>query len=349
MTRTESPSGIGPIRIASSGRKEGEGAIFFRQMVAFVLIGLGIYAALYAVAEVLVREHAFRNRFHVVQSAGAEPYDFVILGASHAAVFDYRDMNARLEEMTGARILNLANVGAGVTVNRLLLDYFLEKHSTEAVVYVLDSFGFYSPAWNEERLKDASLYVRAPFDPVLAGMMICRPGARAAAPGFISGFTKINDPDRFEPDLFDAEGSTFDRTYRPIPQLDRQRIEYLYPDVPEDPLLDNGYLREFEAMIVAVREAGIRFVIIRPPVPQRIYEMIPFEAEFDARIRDLAQRTGAELHDFSSRANEPENFYDSDHLNETGVLRFFRDYLADALRPGADMTDRVTVQTNVGR
>jgi hypothetical protein len=95
---------------------------FLRYAVPFALIGLMLYAGLYVASEALVYRHARRNRFFIVRTAPQARYDAVILGASHAAVFDYRDMNARLEAMTGSTIMNLAVVGGGVAVNRLLLD-----------------------------------------------------------------------------------------------------------------------------------------------------------------------------------------------------------------------------------
>ena len=115
---------------------------FGRRAAGFVLIGVVLYVGLYVASERIIAEYAQRNRFYMVQTAPQARYDHVILGASHAAVFDYRDMNVRLEAMTGTRILNLSIVGAGITVNRLLLDYFLTEHHTDSVVYVLDSFGF---------------------------------------------------------------------------------------------------------------------------------------------------------------------------------------------------------------
>ncbi|MQA92276.1 MAG: hypothetical protein GEU90_18955 [Gemmatimonas sp.] len=322
-----------PPRVDDSGGP-GQGARrFARSAIAFVLVGILIYGALYAAAEVLVRRYAERNRFHTVQVAPHSTHDFVVLGASHAAVFDYRDMNARLEQMTGARILNLATVGGGITINRLLLEYFLQEHETNAVVYVLDSFAFYSPEWNEDRLADAELYRRAPFDPALAMALLREPAARTAALGWVSGFSKINDPNRFEPDLFEAEGARFERSYRPIAQIDRQRMEFLYPsEIDVGSLERNPYLAEFEELIQFVEDRGGRFIAIRPPIPERIYDVLPHEAEFDATMRTILSRNGAELYDFTSVNNEPELFYDSDHLNQDGVLSFYENHLADVLR-----------------
>jgi hypothetical protein len=321
------------IPIASATPMRDERYAFLRRAGRFVAIGLLLYGALYGIAEWLVRQHAHRNRFFAVQSAPHDRYDYVVLGASHAAVFDYRDMNSRLQAASGARVLNLANVGAGVVPNRLVYDYFRESRATAGVVYVLDSFAFYSREWNEERVADTRLYLRAPFDPTLARLLLRQPGARKAGLAYVSGFPKINDRDRFAPDLFPGEGSTFDRVYRPIPQLDRQRLQYLYPaDLSADVLSTSPYLAAFEALVREVTSRGERFIVIRPPLPDRIRGAIPHEDSFDAEIRALLSRHRAEFHDLSRVNNDPELFYDSDHLNRAGVEQFIDRHLAPLLQ-----------------
>ena len=305
---------------------------FGRRAAGFVLTGVVLYGGLYVASERLLAEYAQRNRFYMVQTAPQTRYDHVILGASHAAVFDYRDMNARLEAMTGTRILNLSIVGAGITVNRLLLDYFLTEHHTDSVVYVLDSFGFYSAEWNEDRLQDAALLHRAPFDPALAWLLLRNPATRAVARDYVVAFSKINNPDRFVPDVLEGEGNRFDRTYRPVPQIDRQRIAYLYPNAIDDTTLqDSPYLVALEDLIGEVQSRDIRVMVIRPPIPARIYAMIPGEAQFDATLEALLDRYGVELHNFSLVDNDEGFYFDSDHLNQTGVLRFYENHLAELL------------------
>jgi hypothetical protein len=305
---------------------------FIRSAVPFVLIGLGLYLALYAASERLIARHAQRNRFFLVKTASSADYDHVILGSSHAEVFDYRDMNARLEEMTGSRILNLAIEGAGITVNRLVLDYFLAEHRTKAVVYVLDSFPFYSRAWNEDRLQDTGLFVRAPFDAALARLLLGDPLTWPVALDYVLGFSKINNPDRFAPDVFEEEATRFDRVYRPVAQIDQQRIAYLYPnEIDESALRDSPYLAELEDLIRSVQARNIRFVVVRPPIPQRMYRMLPNEAPFDTTLKAVLARHDVELYDFSSVNNDEQFFFDSDHLNQFGVLNFFEHHLKDVL------------------
>jgi hypothetical protein len=311
--------------------KTGELRRFARGAIRFTLIGAVLYLAVYAGAEALVYRYAVRNRFFVVRAAPPGQYDFVILGASHAGVFDYRDMNRQLEQMSGAHILNLSIVGGGVVPNRLTFDYFLTRHRTSHLLYVVDSFGFYSPQWNEQRLQDRRLFVRAPFDPALARLLFAIPGARAVALDYTLGFSKINNPDRFAPDVPADEGARFDRRYRPVPQLDEERLEYLYPKTI-DPTLFARYLARFEALIGSAQARGIRVVVIKPPLPARIYRQLPQESEFDGALAGVLARHGLTVHDFSAVENREALFQDTDHLNRDGVLAFFSGSLAPLLK-----------------
>ena len=304
---------------------------FSRRAGLFLLIGVVIYTGCYAAAEALVYRYAHSNRFYAVRATPPTRFDYVILGASHAAVFDYRDMNRRLEELTSAKIMNLAVVGGGVTVNRLLFDYFLTRHRTSAIVYVVDSFAFYSAEWNERRLQDRRLFVRAPFDPSLAVLLLGRPATRSVAADYITGFSKINNRDRFVPDRVPEAGARFDRRYRPVPQIDRERLAYLYPAARVEPGTFQKYLGELDALISEAERRGMAFIAIKPPIPDRVARMIPGEAEFDGALAAIVERRRIEFHDFSHVGNDEALFQDTDHLNRTGVLKFFESSLAPVL------------------
>jgi hypothetical protein len=305
------------------------GGRFARNSVIFVLIGLVLYGGLYVASEQLVHRFARRNRFFMISSAPRAHYDYVLLGASHAAVFDFDDMNARLEQTTGASVLNLAIVGAGVTVNRLVLDYFLARRETSGVIYVVDSFGFYSPQWNEERLNDTRLFLRAPFDLTLGRLLMSRATTPWAGLNYLLGFAKINNPDRFSLDVSEDEVARFNRTYRPVPQIDRERVAYLYPSADES--IRRRYFEQFEDLVRTVQERGMRFIILKPPIPQRVYRMIPGEADFDLQLKALADRHSVSIHDFSQMCNDDKFFFDTDHLNKIGVVNFFEQCLKGRL------------------
>jgi hypothetical protein len=296
----------------------------------FVVFGLLLYGLLYGAAEQLANRTSLRNRFFAVHMAPLAEYDFVILGASHAMPFDFEDMNARLEQMTGTHILNLSMTGSGVVPNRLLLDYFSAKHSTRSVVYILDSFIFHSPEWNERRLDDSQLYARAPFDPTLGRLLLADAGTRGSGVSYLSGFPKINNPNRFAPDISDDEATRFGRVYRPLAQFDQQRLSFLYPN-GRDEATFASYFGQFEAMARRLRAEGVRLLIVKPPIPDRWHRLLPGEQEFDTTMARLAAQHAAAFYDLSGVSNDESFFYNADHLNRTGVLDFFARQLAPLL------------------
>lgn len=308
---------------------------FVRRALVFLLVAAALYAGLYAWSERLVFAHAERNRFFSIRTAEPGRYDWVILGASHAAALDYRDMTARLEAASGSRVMNLAVLGGGVTVNRLLLDYFLGRHRAGGVAYVVDSFAFYAPTWNEDRLADATLLTRAPFDPALVRLMLLTGAPPSAVLAYASGFSKINNADRYRPDRRADEGAPFERRYRRVPQIDRQRLEYLYPKAIDANALANRthYLTELERLLIDVQARGIRPLVIRPPLPGRVRAALPGEDEFDAALAAVLSRHAIPLHDLSRLNNDEALFYDTDHLNREGVLRLIDAHLKTILAP----------------
>jgi hypothetical protein len=240
--------------------------------------------------------------------------------------------------MTGARIMNLAVVGGGVAVSRVLLDYFLERHLAGEVVYFIDSFAFYAPAWNEERLSDAALFARAPADPALARILWRSPASRATVLDYAVGFSKINNPARLEPDRPQEEGARYERAYRPVPQIDRQRLDYLYPPMSAAARTEarTRYLAELSDMIAQVHARDMRFTAIRMPLPERVRRALPDEDAFDAALRAVTARHGASLYDFSRDNNAEELFFDTDHLNLDGTLQFFEYHLKQVLDRGRE-------------
>jgi hypothetical protein len=303
---------------------------FIRQALLFTAVGLLLYLLVYAAADGLVYQTAKRNRFFAIKTAAHSGYDYVILGASHAAALDYEDMTAQLEKRTGSKILNLSVVGGGIVVNGLLLEYFLAGHRTAAVVYVLDSFAFYSRQWNEDRLNDTKLFDRAPFDPALVQVLLQDPAGRPAAADYVSGFSKINNPDRFKSDIGDDEATKFNKTYRPVKQIDQQRMEYLYPN-HVDAETFRHYVGEFEELLRYLEQHNIRLIVVKPPIPARVYAMLPDEAAFDRTLQPVLARHNVEFHDFSLVGNDEKFFFNTDHLNRTGVLNFFDQSLKDVL------------------
>ena len=307
----------------------------WRRWAGFLLVGLALYCLLYAASERLVMQHGQRSRLFMIATAPEHPYDFVVLGASHALPLDFGDMNQRLEKASGGRILNLGVEGGGIVPARFLLDYFLARHQTGAVVLVLDSFAYYSRQWNEDRINDPKLLLRAPFDPDLAVRLWRLPATRPLLPGYLSGFYKINNADRTEPDISDTERTKFSRVYRTNANLDRQRLAYLYPDKVDEAALER-YLGELDALLRELSARKIKLVVIKTPLPGRVLGALKGEEAFDARVRALFEPRGIAVHDFTHEANEDKFFYDTDHLNKDGASNFIDTLLGPLLKAERD-------------
>ena len=137
--------------------------------------------------------------------------------------------------------------------------------------------------------------------------------------------------------MHEQEGPRFERAYRPVEQIDRHRIAYLYAGaIDTQSLATSPHFARFEDWIGELQSRGIRFLIVRPPIPARIRAMIPNEAVFDRALKALAARRQIALHDFSAVNNQEELFFDSDHLNQQGVLSFFENHLAAVLRAAGE-------------
>lgn len=317
--------------LAIAAAAEKPGVSWAKLWGIFLAGGLVIYALAYAYAENMVMEYGEHSRWFMIATAPKKDYDIVILGASHAMPFAYDDVNDALEEATDTSIINLSIEGGGIVPARFNLDYFLANHTTKNVVYVLDSFIVNSRQWNEDRINDPKLTRRAPFDPALVSTMWKYPAARDLIPGYVSGFYKINNAERFEPDVGEHEGKAFDKVYRRNAAIDRQRLAYLFPKDVDQNLVD-GYLGQFKALAEMLHERGIKLTVIRTPLPEKVSQKMKGEAEFNASIQDILAPYGFEMHDFSGVDNDEDFYYDSDHLNRAGVANFMDNHLVDVLK-----------------
>lgn len=299
----------------------------------FIAIGLAIYAALFFAAERLMLRTGHSNAFFKIASARADTFDWVILGASHAMPLDFADFNARMERDTGLRILNLAGPGTGPLYNRFVLEHLLSRRQARNVLYVADGFAFYSRTWNEERFADAKLLRRTPFEPAIAARLwdyVRREGVDARAwLDYASGFSKINNRERFERDLWEGEAQ-FERVYRPSAAAVKKRTAYLYPEPVAEATLAR-YLEELAAIAALARAAGVRLVVVKMPVPAQFRAQLPGEAAFDAALSRMLAAQQACFADFSAALDEPRLYFDTDHLNRNGLTEFVKRSLAPML------------------
>jgi hypothetical protein len=303
---------------------------------AFVAIGLVLYLVLLGAAESLMFAHGASNPLFKVATAERVRDDWVILGSSHAMPLSFGGFGQKMEGETGLAITNLAATGAGPLYNRFVLERYLGGHRTANVLYVVDSFAFYSDEWNEQRFGDAKLLARTPWDSgtlrALAGYVANEGVGWRAWLDYATGFSKINNRDRFKEDQWEG-AAQFDGQWRPSTSAVKKRIEYLFPSGTTHEQLER-HLAQLDALIATANRAGARVTLVKLPMPASFKSQLPAEEEFDASIRSLAAARNATWIDLTAITQDPRYFFDSDHLNRAGVELVFRQQLkAVLLRP----------------
>ena len=249
------------------------------------------------------------NPFFKIATAEAHDYDWVILGASHAMPLDFADFNAQMQRETGLRILNLAAPGTGPLYNRFVLEHFLRAHRTRNLLYVVDSFAFYSRTWNEDRFADAKLSGARRSSRRIARLLwdyVRHDGVDPRALlDYLSGFSKINNRERFQRDVWEGEAQ-FDRVYRSSATAVAKRIAYLYPDATT-PDVRARYLKRFADLIAIAREHGIRVIAVKLPLPALFRDQTPQRGGVRRRgQRRVLTRAGGAASRFFRCSGQPE-------------------------------------------
>ncbi len=302
------------------------------QILAFLGIGAVLYLALLFWSERLAMANGARNPFFQIERA-AQQQDWIILGASHAMPLAFDGAEAQIEAATGQTILNLAATGSGPFVWRLVAERYFRDHAAANVLIVADGFAFRDRRWNQDRIGDSDFLPRVPWDIATLRVMAAavprglRPTTLA---NYATGFSKIGNPDRFKPDIWETE-ARFDLSPRPSAASDKARVAYLYPG-PPDPAAEAAYFNDLGALADLARRNGARVTVIRPPLPDRFRALLPDDAAFAARLSAFAAAQGVGYADMAGVLPEPRFYLDPDHLNRAGVEAWLNAELGALLR-----------------
>lgn len=298
------------------------------RVAAFIGVGLLLYALLFAAAEILVRRMGDGNPVYRIITAERSSYDWIVLGASHAMPLDFQDFGDRIEAAAGRTVLNLAAPGTGPLYHRFVAERYFADHTAGGVLVVVDSFGFHSAKWNEQRFGDRDLLSRTPLE-LTTLRLFMRYMTEGVDPravlDYATGFSKINNHDRFEPDKWEAE-ARFTRSARPSDLADRERIDYLYPE-PAEPAGISRYMDHLIALARTARSAGAEVVMVKLPLPDRFRSRLPDEDAFDNALRQALSEEEIVFRDYSGVLPEPRYYFDPDHLNEEGAEKFLDNHL----------------------
>jgi hypothetical protein len=83
--------------------------------------------------------------------------------------------------------------------------------------------------------------------------------------------------------------------------------------------------------LALARERGMRIVVIKMPLPAQFYKRLPEEQNFDKELIRLLAEQDVPFYDFSETMDESRYYFDTDHLNRTGLRQFFQNSLRELL------------------
>jgi hypothetical protein len=309
--------------------------LFTKKAVLFSVLGLCIYTALYAGSEVLLYRTGKANPLYKVETLSKHDVDWVILGASHAMTLSFDDAEQAMERDTGLEIINLSAPGTGPLYQKFVFERFLERHTTRGVIYAADSFALLSRTWNEDRFSDSKMIARSPFSLRTLTMLLEYVWFEDVPPlailDYATGFSKINNPARFQLDAWEGE-TQFDRRMRPSPAADAKRVTYLYPASNET--VADRYLGHLRDIARRAHGAGASVIILKLPLPPAFKSVLPNEADYDRSLSTAATAEGAEFLDLSALISDPQHYFDTDHLNRSGVTQLFNSRLRSIMTSG---------------
>lgn len=292
------------------------------RLAIFVAIGAFLYLALFLWSDALLRANGRQNPFLRVANAPAD-IDWIILGASHALPLGFADMPETIRNRTGQRALTLALPGGGPFTTRLVAERWFADHRARGVLIILDSFGFADDRWNAPRMADSDVLPKIPADRATLAILA------AAVPrglswqtwvSYATGFARINDQGRFRTDQWPAE-ARFATAPRSSAAATRSRIDFLFPGPVSPDALAAG-MADLAATVRLARARGAVAVIVLPPLPETFRSSLPPVPDFHRRLHEVAAATGATVLDHSALIPEPRFYFDADHLNRDGVLRW---------------------------
>jgi len=309
---------------------------FPRRLIAgFTACFLALYVAAAGVAEVAVARKGEDTAFQKLLALKGQQVDWVVLGASHALPLAFGDVPGRLQAESDQSMVILAEVGAGPLYNRFVFQQALHDIAPRRLLYVVDTFAFTSPDWNEARISDRKLLRKTPLRLSTARNMAqisARYGTDPAGlADYLTGFSKLNPPDRF-PQAGWGGAADFDRKVRLSRHAVQGRIDYLYPEPPRVNTISR-YLDVLTTLFDVAQARGMEVIVVKLPLPDAFRAALPDEAGFDRLLRDGLKPRGIPYHDLSETLTDPRYFFDTDHLNRPGVAALYDGYLRKILAP----------------
>jgi hypothetical protein len=265
------------------------------------------------------------TRIKLAEARSTTSVDLLFLGSSHA----YRGFDNRVFESCGFSAFNLGTSAQTQIQTEVLLNRHLDNLDPDIVIYEVYPFTFCSDGVESSTMLVASdkndfwswkLALEQGSPSVLNTLLysICRNTLGTA--NRVQGRRK-KDERYVHGGFVESLRTTYTPKEHPVSRWE----------------INDMQLKKFSRNYKRLTEKGVRVVLVQAPVTSNYYASIENNAEFDSLMS-----TFGEYYNYNEQAIlvDSLHFYDSDHLNQAGVLAFDRIVLTQVLECESDAIAR---------
>lgn len=302
---------------------------FIQIFVLFLFIALpGYFILVYAVRSVIPKNYAYqvnvpyvpigyghlKTRIHDIKNHS--DVDAVVLGSSHA----YRGYDPRMFKQEGLTMFNLGSSAQSPIQSLYLLEKYGEELNPKMVIIEV-----FPETFTSDGVESAiDLISNCPLDFDLIRMSL---SFRNIKP-FNAMIYRIIDQEILNRDYHEATVVEFDR-YIPGGFVEREMghtIPYVIPDSIHIEL-DDSQLQAFEESLDLLKKKDIPVVLVQAPVTKKLYDAFRGKDIYDKLMSQYGQ-----YYNFNEieMLQDSALYYDSNHLNQIGVVTF-NEMLLDTL------------------
>jgi hypothetical protein len=290
--------------------------LFLRNIVLLLLVNCVIFLlVLFATHFFFVLKH-WKKDPDVFIIPDNKQYQFIIMGTSHGQSFTRYSNQPMVEKIVGAKFFNLAQPNAGPVMEKIYLEYFLQKGNTaKTAIYFIDPQVFYT-AFDNEKYSVLPLYgeVNIPLELLLIKNHITWYTQMSYVKTYLSLKWFVKNPRSIGHDL---------GIYTPDKQAEKQRIHELYPQGLDQKNLSH-YTQVLDEIVKLTQSQHMKLVFVIPTTLITDYSGMN---QLRTLLEKYKKTEGIKYYDYSHAIEDPTLYSNIDHLNTNGVKLFSKKYL----------------------
>lgn len=239
--------------------------------------------------------------------------DILFLGSSHA----YRGFDTRIYKKYGIKTFNLGSSGQTPTHTFVLVNRYLEQLNPKLIVYEV-----YPKTFSSDGVESALNLIANQSNDLLTASMALDLNHTKVYNTLIYGLTrdffKLNSS-------FEESKYRLDDTYIEGGFVERKISHYQHASHPsQEWTFNETQFAVFDQIVSEIKKKNIDLILVNAPITSSLYNSYTNNTTFDSLMSDYGN-----YYNFNSIINLDDSlhFYDSHHLNQTGVQIFNKELI----------------------